>query len=175
MWSVSPPKVIKCPGPRLLGTSSPCSPIRGVCTLLRTPTSTYWTTGRIAWPAPRSALLSCSPVSRVGRGLLRVSQLLGDSRGGGAGAEPPGLCARVHTCVCLCVHVRVCVRMCVPVCTSVHVCLCVHMCVSVCTGLCVCMHVCMCVSVSGLYSTQALEPVQGSGQLCSACRSPSRC
>ena len=105
MWSVSPPKVIKCPGPRLLGTSSPCSPIRGVCTLLRTPTSTYWTTGRIAWPAPRSALLSCSPVSRVGRGLLRVSQLLGDSRGGGAGTEPPGLCARVHTCVCLCVFV----------------------------------------------------------------------
>lgn len=87
------------------------------------PTPTYRTPGRIAWPAPRSALLSCSPVSRVGRGLLTVSQLLGDSRGEGGGAEPPGLCAHMftHACVSLCACAHVCLCACVSLCERVSV------------------------------------------------------
>lgn len=133
------------------------------------PTPTYRTPGRIAWPAPRSALLSCSPVSRVGRGLLTVSQLLGDSQGEGGGAEPPGLCAHMFTHACL--SVCMCTRV------SVRACLCVHacVCVSVCARECIYSHVCARVCAFGLCSTQALELVQGSGQMCSACRSPSRC
>lgn len=100
------------------------------------PTPTYRTPGRIAWPAPRSALLSCSPVSRVGRGLLTVSQLLGDSQGEGGGAEPPGLCAHMFTHACL--SVCMCTRV------SVRACLCVHacVCVSVCARECIYSHVC---------------------------------
>ena len=49
-----------------------------------------------------------------------------------------GFC--VHTCVCLCVFVRVCV--CMHACVFVRVCVCMYACVYV----CVCVCVCVCVS-----------------------------
>lgn len=60
------------------------------------------------------------------------------------------VCVRVHvctparTCICACVHVcayvRVCVCVRVHVCTRVHMCVCV--CVHVCTPVCTCVRVC---------------------------------
>lgn len=153
---VSPPKV-ECPGPRLLGTSS-LLPLSEGFAPPANPTPTYRTPGRIAWPAPRSALLSCSPVSRVGGVFWTVSQLLGDSQGEGGGAEPPGLCVRIcshmRVSLCACAHVSLCVRV-----FCVHACVCVSV-----LRECIYSHVCARVCALASASTQALELVQALGR-----------
>lgn len=59
------------------------------------------------------------------------------------------VCACVHLCVCTCMHARLCAWTHMCMCTCVHVYthtnICMHMCVCTCVHarLCVCMHVCV--------------------------------